>query len=50
MDTANIDIKVLEGMIPKATGPSLSQEEQQKFMLNKYKKLMKGALCNGTIK
>ena len=44
MDTANIDIKVLERYDPdQATGPALSQEEQQKFMLNKYKKLMKGA-------
>ena len=44
MDTANIDIKVLERYDPdQHSGPSLSQEEQQKFMLNKYKKLMKGA-------
>jgi replicative DNA helicase len=44
MDTANIDIKVLERYDPnEATGPALSQEEKQKFMLNKYKKLMKGA-------
>jgi len=44
MDTANIDIKVLSRYDPDtAPSPSLSQEEQQKFMLNKYKKLMKGA-------
>jgi len=44
MDTANIDIKILSRYDPdSAPSPSLSQEEQQKFMLNKYKKLMKGA-------
>jgi hypothetical protein len=45
MDTANIDIKVLDRYEPQEmTGPALSQEEQQKFMLDKYKKLMKGAV------
>jgi replicative DNA helicase len=44
MDTANVDIKVLstyEKDDPK--GPSLSQEESAKFLLEQYKKLMKGA-------
>ena len=45
MDTANIDIKVLERYAPgESISPSLSEEEQQKFMLSKYKKLMKGAI------
>ena len=45
MDTANIDIKIVDRYDPdSAPNPTLSQEEQQKFMLNKYKKLMKGAI------
>ena len=43
MDTANVDIKVVgryEGQ--EASSPALSNEEQIKFMLDKYKKLIKG--------
>ena len=44
MDTANVDIKVLSTYDKeKGTGPSLSQEEQTKFLFDQYKKLMKGA-------
>jgi replicative DNA helicase len=44
MDTSNIDIKILSRYEPnEAPSPTLSQEEHQKFMFNKYKKLMKGA-------
>ena len=44
MDTANVDIKVLSTYDKeKVTGPSLSQEEQTKFLFDQYKKLMKGA-------
>ena len=41
MDTANVDIKVIgtyEG--EAAQSPMLSKEEQAKFMLDKYKKLI----------
>ena len=44
MDTANVDIKVLgryEG--DAAQSPALTNEEQVKSMLDKYKKLIKGA-------
>ncbi len=45
MDTANIDIKILERYTSESgMSPSLSQGEQQQQMLNKYKKLMKGAI------
>mgnify|MGYP003627858389 FL=1 len=44
MDTANIDIKILDRYEPSQTPtPTLSTGEQQKFMLEKYKKLIKGA-------
>ena len=44
MDTANIDIKILDRYEPGQTPtPTLSTGEQQKFMLEKYKKLIKGA-------
>ena len=44
MDTSNIDIKLVSRYDPdESPKPTLSQEEQQKFMLDKYKKLMKGA-------
>jgi replicative DNA helicase len=44
MDTANIDIKVLDRYEPSETpGPALSTEEKQKFMLEKYKKFVQGA-------
>ena len=44
MDTANIDIKVLEKYNPEESlSPTLSKDEQQKFMLKKYKELIKGA-------
>ena len=43
MDTANVDIKVVgKYENDAASSPSLSQEEQVKFMLDKYKKLVKG--------
>ena len=42
MDTANVDIKVVGKYENEAASPSLSQEEQVKFMLDKYKKLVKG--------
>ena len=43
MDTANVDIKVLgKYENDEAATPSLSNEEQVKFMLDKYKKLIKG--------
>jgi len=45
MDPSNVDIKIIE-QYSKGDNitPSLSQEEKQKFMLNKYKKFMgKGA-------
>jgi len=45
MDTANIDIKILEKYSSEDhMSPSLSKDEQQKFMYDKYKKLMKGAV------
>ena len=45
MDPANVDIKILEQYDPseKSTQPSMSNEEQQKFLLEKYIKLVKGA-------
>ena len=42
MDTANVDIKVVGKYENEAATPSLSQEEQLKSMLDKYKKLVKG--------
>jgi len=43
MDTANVDIKVLGKYENEAaSSPALSNEEQVKFMLDKYKKLIKG--------
>jgi replicative DNA helicase len=43
MDTANVDIKVVgKYENDAASSPALSQEEQVKFMLDKYKKLVKG--------
>jgi replicative DNA helicase len=43
MDTANIDIKILDRYDPSDTPtPTLSAGEQQKFMLAKYKKFIKG--------
>lgn len=43
MDTANVDIKVVGKYESEAaSSPSLSSEEQVKFMLDKYKKLIKG--------
>jgi len=43
MDTANIDIKILDRYDPSDTPtPTLSTEEKQKFMLEKYKKFIKG--------
>jgi len=43
MDTANVDIKVVGTYENEAaSSPSLSNEEQVKFMLDKYKKLIKG--------
>ena len=45
MDTANIDIKILERYTSESgMSPSLSQGEKQQQMLSKYKKLMKGAI------
>ena len=45
MDTANIDIKILERYTSESgISPSLSQGEKQQQMLSKYKKLMKGAI------
>jgi len=45
MDTANIDIKILERYTSEHnSSPSLSQEEQLKQMNKKYNKLMKGAI------
>tara|TARA_R110002020_G_scaffold409912_3_gene619695 strand:+ start:842 stop:2221 length:1380 start_codon:yes stop_codon:yes gene_type:complete len=42
MDTANVDIKVVgKYENDEASSPSLSNEEQVKFMLDKYKKLIK---------
>jgi len=44
MDPANVDIKVLETYEKdESSRPSLSNEEQVKVMLEKYKKLIKGA-------
>ena len=44
MDTSNIDIKVLEKYSQdESISPSLSQADQQKYMFDKYKKLVKGA-------
>lgn len=44
MDTANIDIKLLERYDPsEQPTPILSTEEKQKFMLEKYKKFVQGA-------
>jgi len=45
MDTENVDIKVLDKYDPseKAAQPAMSNEEQQKFLLEKYMKLVKGA-------
>ena len=45
MDPENVDIKVLEKYDPseKSAQPSMSNEEQQKFLLEKYIKLVKGA-------
>jgi len=43
MDPANVDIKVLgKYENDAASSPALSNEEQVKFMLDKYKKLIKG--------
>jgi len=43
MDTANIDIKILDRYEPSDTlTPALSTEEKQKFMLEKYKKFVQG--------
>jgi len=43
MDTANVDIKVVGTYENEAaSSPSLSNEEQVKYMLDKYKKLIKG--------
>lgn len=43
MDTANVDIKVVgKYENDAASTPALSNEEQVKFMLDKYKKLIKG--------
>jgi len=43
MDTANIDIKILDRYDPSDTPtPTLSTEEKQKVMLEKYKKFIKG--------
>ena len=43
MDTANIDIKILDRYDPSDTlTPALSTEEKQKFMLEKYKKFVQG--------
>ena len=45
MDTANIDIKILERYISgEAARPSLTEEEQHKELSKKYNKLMKGAI------
>ena len=42
MDTANVDIKIVGKYENEAhSSPSLSNEEQVKFMLDKYKKLIK---------
>ena len=44
MDTANIDIKILETYNQdQSLSPTLSKDEQQKLMLRKYKELIKGA-------
>lgn len=45
MDTANVDIKVLDRYEPgdKNSQPAMSNQEQQKFLLDKYMKLIKGA-------
>jgi replicative DNA helicase len=44
MDTSNIDIKILEAYNQEESlSPTLSKDEQQKFMLRKYKELIKGA-------
>ena len=44
MDTSNIDIKILEAYNQEESlSPTLSKDEQQKFMLRKYKELVKGA-------
>ena len=43
MDTANIDIKIVDKYNPEeAPSPTLSDQEKQKFMLKKYKELVKG--------
>jgi hypothetical protein len=43
MDPANVDIKVIGAYdAEEASTPALSKEEQVKFMLDKYKKLVKG--------
>ena len=43
MDTANIDIKILDRYEPSETPtPALSTEEKQKLMLEKYKKFAQG--------
>jgi replicative DNA helicase len=43
MDTANIDIKIVDKYNPEeAPSPTLSEQEKQKFMLKKYKELVKG--------
>jgi len=45
MDPANVDIKVLgrQEANDGATSPALTKEEQLKFLLDKYNKLVKGA-------
>ena len=42
MDTSNVDIKVIEEHKGENSQPTLSKEEQSKYLLDKYKKLMKG--------
>ena len=45
MDTANIDIKILERYVSgDAARPALTEQEQHKEMSKKYNKLMKGAI------
>jgi replicative DNA helicase len=44
MDTANIDIKILDRYTQEESRtPQLSKEEQANYLLDKYKKLVKGA-------
>jgi replicative DNA helicase len=44
MDTANIDIKILDRYSQEESRtPQLSKEEQANYLLDKYKKLVKGA-------